>query len=320
MKAVVIDPAAVAAELTTVGDVEAAKVAAEEAVKALPAKVTEADKDAVVAAFEAAEDYADLGGTLSSTLQVKLNKAINDLKTDMVKNFAIEVAKADLTDLDTVKELQAKFDAANDMVGKGEVFGQTTKFDDSKVVAATAKIKAAQLKAVIAAINAIPVNVTEADKAVVEAARAAYDAYVAEWTVYDDFDNNYAAGEVDNFRELALAEAALGLNAEDPAYSVESLKIKARTDKAKKGSITVRWTVVDGDASAVEGYEIWKSTKHSSGYKKMITKSADSDWYKNTKGLKKGTRYYYKVRAIAYTEDGVKVKSDFSNKARRIAK
>ena len=42
--------------------------------------------------------------------------------------------------------------------------------------------------------------------------------------------------------------------------------------------------------------------------------------YKNTKGLKKGTRYFYKVRAIAYTEEGVKVTSDWSNKAYRIAK
>ena len=98
--------------------------------------------------------------------------------------------------------------------------------------------------------------------------------------------------------------------------TVETLKITARSS-AKKGSITVKWDV-EGDTACVEAYEIWKSTKHSSGYKKAFTTTKMS--YKNTKGLEKGTRYYYKVRAIAYDMAGDKVKSDWSNKARRIAK
>ena len=40
----------------------------------------------------------------------------------------------------------------------------------------------------------------------------------------------------------------------------------------------------------------------------------------NTKNLKAGTRYYFKVRAIAYDAEGEKVTSDWSNKAYRIAK
>ena len=70
----------------------------------------------------------------------------------------------------------------------------------------------------------------------------------------------------------------------------------------------------------MEGWEIWKSTKRNSGFSKAYTQVASKKTYKNTKGLKKGTRYFYKVRAIAYTADGVKVKSDWSNKAYRIAK
>ena len=315
MKAVTIDPAAVAAKLTTAGAVAAAKATAEEAVKALPAKATEADKDAIVAAFDAVKAYKELGGALTADLQTKLNKAITDLKTDMVKNFAIEVAKADKTDLAAMKDLQAKFDAANEMFGEDKVFGETTKFDDSKVKAALKAIKEAQHKAVVKAINAIPVNVTEADKAVVKAARDAYDAYVKEWTKYDGFNDCFAAGEFDGYyKTLALAEATLGLN-EDPAKDVEALKITA-SSKATKGAITVKWKVV-GNKAAADGYVVARSTKKNAGFKKMFTTKKLT--YKNTKGLKKGTRYYYKVRAYKVV-DGKTYYSDWSNKAYRVAK
>ena len=101
----------------------------------------------------------------------------------------------------------------------------------------------------------------------------------------------------------------------DTENAVESLKLTAKSF-AKKGSITVKWTV-KGDASAADGYQVWKSTKQSKGYKKAITTTKKS--YKNTKGLKKGTRYYYKVRAYKVV-DGKNVYSDWSNKAYRVAK
>ena len=41
--------------------------------------------------------------------------------------------------------------------------------------------------------------------------------------------------------------------------------------------------------------------------------------YKNTKGLEAGTRYYFKVRAVAEIDGEVYV-SDWSNKAYRVAK
>ena len=97
--------------------------------------------------------------------------------------------------------------------------------------------------------------------------------------------------------------------------AVKGLKLTAKSS-AKKGSITVKWTV-KGDASVADGYQVWKSTKQSKGYKKAITTTKKS--YKNTKGLKKGTRYYYKVRAYKVV-DGKNVYSDWSNKAYRVAK
>ena len=69
-----------------------------------------------------------------------------------------------------------------------------------------------------------------------------------------------------------------------------------------------------------DGYEIYKSTKKNSGYKHAFTtKNPENKWYKNTAGLKKGTMYYYKVRAFVEV-DGQKYYSDWSNKAYRKAK
>ena len=99
------------------------------------------------------------------------------------------------------------------------------------------------------------------------------------------------------------------------AEVVEALKIKA-SSKATKGAITVKWTV-KGDKTAADGYQIWKSTKKNAGFKKMFTTKKLT--YKNTKGLKKGTRYYYKVRAYKVV-DGKTYYSDWSNKAYRVAK
>ena len=109
--------------------------------------------------------------------------------------------------------------------------------------------------------------------------------------------------------KLNRLEASIG-------YDVEAIKIKA-SSKATKGAMTIKWRVVGGNKDAADGYQVWKSTKQSKGYKKAFTTTKQS--YKNTKGLKKGTRYYYKVRAYKVV-DGKNVYSDWSNKAYRVAK
>ena len=326
-KAVSVDVSAVVAKLPTVGTLTAAKDAANAAIKALPVKVTVADKDSVIEAWDLKDAFetikADAGANV--TLDYSMDKAIQQLFADMQFDFAKKISAVDKNDKAALRALQTELDNADALIDDGEIFDGFTpaSFDSNNVVSTAIKnIRKAELDNVIKLINAIPVNVTEADKATVEAARKAYDEFVKDWTAYNDCvgeTDYYAAGAVTNFRVLALAEAALGLNA-DPGKEVEALKITA-SSTAKKGSITVKWTV-KGDTSVADGFQVYRSLKMNSGFgtKAFFTTTDNTKrTYKNTKSLKKGTRYYYKIRAYKVV-DGVKYYSDWSNKAYRIAK
>lgn len=63
--------------------------------------------------------------------------------------------------------------------------------------------------------------------------------------------------------------------------------------KAGKGQVKVSWKKISG----ANGYEVYRSTKKSKGYKKVATiKKASTVKYTNKK-LKKNKKYYFKVRA-----------------------
>ena len=69
-----------------------------------------------------------------------------------------------------------------------------------------------------------------------------------------------------------------------------------------------------------DGYEVWKSTSKTSGYKLVRdTAGSGKTTYKNTSGLKKGTRYYYKVRAYKLVNDE-KIYTGWSNVTYKKAK
>ena len=322
-KATTIDAAAIAAKLSTIGGLDAAHDAAVAAIKALPATadITVADLEAVKAAFDADAAYMAMNGATAYAEQATLASDINALYTAMTRDFNIKVSQVDKDDKAALKALKAEIETANKEVAEDKLFEGKSKFSTTAVTKALEDIRTKELKAVQTAANLIPVNVTEADKATVENARKLYDAFVEEYTDYgkevNDAYNAVAELTKTTLRAIEAAEATLGLNTEDPAMAVKAFKIKA-SSKATKGTMTISWRVIDGDKSAAKGYQVWRSTKANKGFKKMITTKKMT--YKNTKNLKKGTTYYYRVRAYARTAEGKLVFSDFSNKAYRKAK
>lgn len=87
------------------------------------------------------------------------------------------------------------------------------------------------------------------------------------------------------------------INTEHVWFTIKQLpKPSKLTVKAGKKSAKLDWKKV----AAADEYQIYRSTKKKSGYKKIATVSDCT--YKN-KGLKKGKTYYYKVKAVRGDEE-----------------
>ena len=115
-------------------------------------------------------------------------------------------------------------------------------------------------------------------------------------------------------------EAQEAIRNEKLKKGVESTTIRLRSTLGN-GFIRLDWEKSAG--YKVDYYEVYKSTKRYSGYGTepyFETKQGGlTGWYKNTKELKKGTRYYYKVRGIREIA-GETVYTKWSTKAWRLVK
>ena len=314
---------AVAVNVKSTAELEAQAAALKAQFADLPKEVTIADKDTIWAAMNAFESYLAQPGTKQTdvTNDYLLENAMNALMTlevkavkDQIRELPDKITVADevaieaaRTAYDSLFDTYGNYDDGKDEFGAEtgfNYFGSTlnvsnkTTLLEAEEALETAKVKDAADK--IATLSATP-SKTELDAAI-----AAYEALSTESKLSFN-DELYA--------DLMRAKDAY--NAKLIA-GVQNTTLKA-SSSAVKGAITVKW--IKSAGYKVDFYEVYKSTKPNSGFGKegnpyfKTTKTT----YKNTKELKKGTRYYYKVRGVRVI-DGVEYYTEWSNKAYRIAK
>lgn len=271
--------------------------------------LTSADEDTVLAVAEREANFTEYKEILDVT-----NYTTYDV--DRYMNTMEALIAADLKDAYNSIGIVTVEDevAINALIEMAEAYAENYDTHDANLVAKInalyGKLMDEKVKAVNNAIGVIDASADPLDVNAIQAARDAYDAL-----------GEYAVGvSPTRYHKLMSLE---NLAKEYIINSVESLKVVKNHSTAGrtngKSWIRIEWST-QGDDSYVQGYEIYKSTKKNSGYKyAFTTKNPENKWYKNTAGLKKGTRYYYKVRAFVEI-DGQKYYSDWSNKAYRIAK
>lgn len=114
---------------------------------------------------------------------------------------------------------------------------------------------------------------------------------------------------------------------EEIIAALDSSKLVARskliTLENGKKAVRVTWYDQNGNEINFDGIEVYRSVKRHKGYglEPFYTTKGDKSegYYVNTKDLKEGTTYYYKVRGYV-TIDGQKYYTDYSLKAIRTIK
>ena len=153
------------------------------------------------------------------------------------------------------------------------------------------------------------------------------------FTVADGYElvdvsvNGVSKGKVDTLAGLKTGDKVVVTTQKKDGDStalieaVKNTKLVARTamSKAKgKKAVKIYWYAKDGTALSFDGYEVFRSVKRYSGFGTTPFFKTMNEKYYNT-SIKKGTKYYYKVRAYKVI-DGEKVYTAWSTKAWRTVK
>jgi len=151
---------------------------------------------------------------------------------------------------------------------------------------------------------------------------------VSDWEyqqILSDYETRKALeAEAESLMEAVALEASSEAGKSDSGKSFMKITWTAGDSLAEDGGEETFDDAGDdltsADLTAIDGYEVWKSTSKTSGYKRAHdTKDGSKLYFKNTSGLEKGTRYYYKVRAYKLVGEE-KIYSDWSNITYRKAK
>ena len=125
---------------------------------------------------------------------------------------------------------------------------------------------------------------------------------IVEGVLNADGTYTFTTGHFSEYAVMAKADADKVI-ADQLNTLIKEVNLKVRTSKTSKKNIKA---VVSGDVRALTDagytvkYKFYRSTKKASKYAVLKTKADNT--YINTKG-KKGTKYYYKAKALVYQGD-----------------
>ena len=134
----------------------------------------------------------------------------------------------------------------------------------------------------------------------------------------------FNTGHFSSYAIMAEEEADAAIAAQKEAIKNIKIKLTSKQVKTKAGkkAVKITWTADAGD-KVLDGVEVFRSTERYKGYGTepfyTSTKGGNTGSYTNTKSLKKGNKYYYRVRGYVLV-DGQKVYTDYSTKAWRTVK
>lgn len=264
---------------------------------------SEKEEKEIADAAEVASKIEALG-TITLEKETAVSEA-RDAYDDLSSNAKKRISKETLSTLKAAEKeiasLKAK-KAADDKAAAEKAAADKAVADKVAADKATADKAAAEaVEKKIAALGTI----TLTKESAVKAARDAYDALdssakklvkaaclttlkAAEQKIYDLKVDKAAADKVAAEKAAAAKKAA----ADKKKYTPTAPKWKS-LKSTKKGAATLTWA----KNSKATGYEIYVSTKKTSGFKKLATvKSWKKVTYTKTK-LKSKTTYYFKIRA-----------------------